>query len=127
MASFCALCAIAAFGLWLAVLNAPAPGDISLALSRHPSAYTLSLGHMEDLTIPALAYLRVPLLLAAVAFLIGAIGNFTFARNSKSFLATALMMVIFYQAARSPLFRSTRFSARSHSPKPCWALQPASW
>jgi len=47
-----ALCAIAGlavivwFGIFLAVRHLPAPGDISQALSRHPSAYQLSLGHL---------------------------------------------------------------------------------
>ncbi len=103
LATISAICAIAALGLWFAVRHTPAPGDISLALSRHPAAYTLSLGHMEDLTIPALAYLRVPLFLAALAFLIGAVGNFAASRRSKPFFATALMMVVFYQAARLAL------------------------
>jgi 4-amino-4-deoxy-L-arabinose transferase-like glycosyltransferase len=96
------LCAAAAFGIWFAVRNLPTPGDISVALSRNPSAYTLSLGHMEDLTLPAFAYLRVPLLLAALAFLIGALGCFLWKRR-KSFLLTALMMVVFFQAARLAL------------------------
>jgi len=43
------------------------PGDISIALSAHPGAYTLSLGHMQDLTIRSFAYLRLPLGVAAVA------------------------------------------------------------
>ena len=96
------LCATTAFGIWFAVRNLPTPGDISVALSRNPSAYTLSLGHMEDLTLPAFAYLRVPLLLAALAFLIGALGCFLWKRR-KSFLLTALMMVVFFQAARLAL------------------------
>ncbi len=58
------------------VRNLPAPGDISSAFSSNPSAYTLSLGHMEDLTIESFAYLKLPLAVAAVAFLIGAIGTF---------------------------------------------------
>ena len=58
-----------------AVRGVPAPGDISQALSHNPRAYTLSLGHMEDLTLASFAYLRLPLAVAAVAFLIGAIGN----------------------------------------------------
>ena len=82
--------------------NLPTPGDISAALSAHPGAYTLSLGHMEDLTIASFAYLRLPLLLAAVAFLVGAVGTFRFAGRS-AFLAIALMMVLFFQAARIAL------------------------
>ena len=32
------------------VWNTPAPGDISAALTQNPEVYTLSLGHMRDLT-----------------------------------------------------------------------------
>jgi 4-amino-4-deoxy-L-arabinose transferase-like glycosyltransferase len=46
------------------VWNLPAPGDISRALTQHPELYTLSLGHMGDLTLASFAYLRTPLLLA---------------------------------------------------------------
>ncbi len=97
-----AICAVAAFGIWFSVRHLPAPGDISAALSRNPSAYTLSLGHMEDLTLPAFAYLRIPLLVAAAAFLLGALGNL-FYSGTKAFYATALMMILFFQAARLAL------------------------
>ena len=88
--------AMACGGLWLAVRNVPAPGDISGALSQNPGAYTLSLGHMEDLTIKSFAYLRAPLLLAALAFLIGAIGSL----SRRAFFAAAVMCMVFFQAAR---------------------------
>ena len=91
--------ALAAFVLYFRVRNMPAPGDISVALSRHPNAYSLSLGHMEDLTISSLAYLKGPLLLAGLGFLVGALGTIR-ATSRRVFLATALMMVIFFQAAR---------------------------
>ncbi len=39
------------------VWNLPTPGDISSALTAHPEAYTLSLGHMGDLTLQSFAYL----------------------------------------------------------------------
>jgi hypothetical protein len=91
--------ALAAFVLYFHVRNMPAPGDISVALSRHPSAYSLSLGHMEDLTFSSLAYLKGPLLLSGFGFLIGALGTIR-ATSRRAFLATALMMVIFFQAAR---------------------------
>jgi hypothetical protein len=94
-----AAAAIACFGILATVWNLPAPGDISSALSRNPSAYTLSLGHMEDLTISSFAYLRRPLALAGVAFSIGAIGAFLRVRR-QTFLAAALMMVFFFHAAR---------------------------
>ena len=66
--------ALAAIGFILSqVWNLPAPGDISRALTQHPEAYTLSLGHMGDLTMASFAYLRTPLMLAGLGFLVGAI------------------------------------------------------
>ncbi len=97
------LCAgIAAATLVFLTRNIPAPGDISSALSFHPGAYTLSLGHIEDLTLKSFAYLRAPLLVAAIAFLIGAAGTAR-ARGRKAFLAAAVMSVLFFQAARMAL------------------------
>ncbi|HTA52740.1 MAG TPA: glycosyltransferase family 39 protein [Candidatus Acidoferrum sp.] len=94
-----ALCALAVAGLLIAVRGVPTPGDISLALTHHPSAYTLSLGHMQDLTVDSFAYLRLPLAMAGVAFLIGALGAFR-ATAQRAFLAAALMMVLLFQASR---------------------------
>ncbi|HYL86544.1 MAG TPA: glycosyltransferase family 39 protein [Candidatus Angelobacter sp.] len=96
------LAAIVTFGIFLAVRHVPAPGDISQALSQHPSAYTLSLGHMMDLTFDSFAYLRLPLVLASIAFLAGALGTFRWL-GQRAFLAAALMMVVFFHAARLAL------------------------
>ena len=85
--------------LYFLAWDLPAPGDISAALSSNPGAYKLSLGHMEDLTIASFAYLRLPLLVAAAAFLVGAAGTFR-ATGRSAFLATVLMAVLFFQAAR---------------------------
>lgn len=79
-----------------------APGDISQALTSHPSNYTLSLGHMGDLTIRSFAYLRLPLAIAGLAMLIGAIGGWVY-RGRRAVFALAIMMVLFYQAARLAL------------------------
>jgi 4-amino-4-deoxy-L-arabinose transferase-like glycosyltransferase len=94
-----ALAAIACFVLIFLVRNVPTPGDISSALSQHPSAYTLALGHMLDLTLESFAYLRVPLAMAGVAFLIGALGT---VRSStwRAAAAISVMMVLFLHAAR---------------------------
>ncbi len=89
--------------LWFLTRNVPTPGDISDALSRNPGVYTLSLGHMMDLTLPSFAYLRGPLLLASIAFLVGAAGTLWplgRAGSRRAFLATAVMAVLFFQAAR---------------------------
>ena len=84
------------------VRHVPAPGDIASALSSNPYAYTMALGHMSDLTINSFAYLRAPLIVASVAFLIGALGMFRPA-GQRAFLATALMMVLFFHAAHMAL------------------------
>ena len=97
-----ALAAITAIAIVFAVRNLPTPGDISSALSQHPSAYTLSLGHMLDLTLDSFAYLRWPLCLAGAAFLVGAAGNLRWS-GMRAFLASGLMMVLFFHAARLAL------------------------
>jgi len=84
------------------VWNRPAPGDISQALTSNPDVYTLSLGHITDLTIAAFAYLRLPLAVAGIAFLAGAIGAWRF-EGRAAFLSLALMMAIFFHAARLAL------------------------
>ena len=95
----CAIAAIIAIGILVSVRHVPTPGDISQALTSNPAAYKLSLGHMEDLTLKSFAYLRLPLAVAAVAFLIGAIG--TLRTKAKGvFVTIALMMVVFFHAAR---------------------------
>jgi hypothetical protein len=54
---------------------------------------------MMDLTFDSFAYLRLPLAVAAIALLGGAIATFRWL-DLRSFLAAALMMVVFYHAAR---------------------------
>jgi hypothetical protein len=104
--------AVTGIAILILVRHVPTPADISVALGYHPEAYTLSLGHMEDLTLGSFAYLRLPLALAVVAFLIGAAGNFWW-KGQRAFLATAFMMVVFFHAARLAMvafdpFLSTR-------------------
>lgn len=81
------------------VRNIPTPGDISAALSQRLQFYTLALSHMEDLNLRSFAYLRVPLALAGVGFLIAVIGTLR-APAARAFLAAAAMMLIFFHAAR---------------------------
>ena len=96
------VCALAATAILVYVRHVPTPGDISSALTQHPEVYTLSLGHMEDLTLDSFAYLRLPLAVAAIAFVVGVIGTLR-ARGQRAFLAMALMMVLFFHAARLAL------------------------
>jgi hypothetical protein len=97
-----ALCALCIGLLLYLVRGAPAPGDISRALHQHPEAYTLSLGHMGDLTIQSFAYLRVPLVIAGLAFLVGTSACWS-GRRRHVYLAIAVMMVLFIHASRMAL------------------------
>ena len=99
IAAIAGLAALALIAILVLVWNTPAPGDISTALSQRPGTYTLSLSHMEDLTLASFAYLRLPLAVAAIAFLAGALGTLR-STGRRAFLAAALMMVLFFQAAR---------------------------
>jgi len=96
------LAAVACFALLFVVRGLPSPGDISTALVQNPSAYKLSMGHIGDLTIPSFAYLRLPLFVAGVAFLVGAVGTVK-ATRQRAFLAAAFMAVLFLHAARLAL------------------------
>src|SRR5262249_9390476 len=78
---------------------------ISSALVQHPELYTLSLGHMGDLTLQSFAYLRLPLALAGIAVLIGTLGITFRNRKRHPFFAVALMMLIFFHAARIAMIR----------------------
>jgi 4-amino-4-deoxy-L-arabinose transferase-like glycosyltransferase len=96
------LASLVVFSILFYVRNIPASGDISKALTSHPAVYSLALGHIEDLTLYSFAYLRLPLLVAGIAFIVGAVGTFR-ATGQRAFLASALMMVIFFHAARLAL------------------------
>jgi hypothetical protein len=84
----------------------PEPGNIAGALTRHSDLYTLSLGHMRDLTLRAFAYLKAPLGLAAFAFGAGALGVFASRSNlRRTVLVVAASMIVFSHAARMALVR----------------------
>jgi 4-amino-4-deoxy-L-arabinose transferase-like glycosyltransferase len=115
--------AVAICGIMVIVRNLPTPGDISSALTQNPNAYTLSMGHMQDLTFHSFAYLRLPLLIAGIAFAIGAIGAWRL-RGERALLAIVVMMTVFFQAARLALvvfdpYLSTHAIAKvlNHSPE----------
>ena len=91
--------------LWM-VRGVPTPGDIAAALNQRAdvSVYTLSLGHMSDLTLRAFAYLRLPLAVAGIAFAIGAAGAWLAARRGTiPAAALTAMMILFFHAARLAL------------------------
>jgi hypothetical protein len=102
LAGIAGLAALACGALLVVVRNVPTPGDISAALATHPNSYKLSMGHIGDLTFASFAYLRLPLAVAMIAFLIGALGSMRLT-GQRAFLSAALMMVIFFHAARLAL------------------------
>jgi 4-amino-4-deoxy-L-arabinose transferase-like glycosyltransferase len=96
----CTLAAGAIIFILSRVWRMPSPGDISKALTQNPAAsYTLSLGHMGDLTLQSFAYLRTPLILALLAFLLG-VSGLVFFKAMLRVLALASMMLLFFHAAR---------------------------
>jgi len=102
IATIATLAAVAiGFILWN-VRGLAAPGDISAALNSNPDVYTLSLGHMTDLTMRAFAYLRLPLAVAGIAFAVGAVGAWR-ARRYVPLAALVAMLVLFFHAARLAL------------------------
>jgi hypothetical protein len=98
LAAIAAVAAVVVVLILTQVWNLPAPGDISRALLSHPEEYTLSLGHMGDLTLASFAYLRAPLMLAGVALALGAVLT---ARGK--IVGAVVMMVLFLHAARMAL------------------------
>jgi 4-amino-4-deoxy-L-arabinose transferase-like glycosyltransferase len=97
-----AMGAVAAAVILFQVWGVATPGDIASALAQNPELYTLSLGHIYDLTQTSFAYLRMPLAMAGVAFLLGALALWRL-QGHRAWLAMALMMVVFLQAANRAL------------------------
>ena len=92
--------------LLVLVWRLPAVGNISGALTQHPELYTLSMGHIRDLTLNAFAYLKLPLSVAALAFGGIAIGTAKWRSESRRLVfVVAVGMIIFFQAARIALVR----------------------
>lgn len=93
---------LAIAGILFAVRGIDTPGDIASALHQSPEFYTMSFGHIRDLTIQAFAYLRGPLTMAGIAALAGVAGIFVL-KPERSVLAMALMMTLFFHATRGAL------------------------
>jgi 4-amino-4-deoxy-L-arabinose transferase-like glycosyltransferase len=103
LASVLGLC-LAAIGFLIGyTAKIPTPGDISSALTQNPDLYTLSLGHMGDLTLQSFAYLRLPLIVAGCGLLIVVIGLVRVRRTGTTVAVLTVMMLVFLQAARLAL------------------------
>ncbi len=101
-----AMLSAALFCVLIGVRNTLGKGDISQALNQHPAMYTLSLGHMGDLTLQSFAYLKLPLVIAALAFALCAVGLAVFRKKTYQIvLVLAASMILFFQASRLALVR----------------------
>jgi hypothetical protein len=78
-------------------------GDITSSLTYNPDVYTLSLGHMRDLTLMSFAWLRGPLLAAGLALAAGTLAAWSLRRRAAAPLCLAAMMVVLIHAARGAM------------------------
>ena len=85
----------------------PAPGvDLSSLLSQNPGDYALSLGHFLDLSTRAMSAFRLPLILTAIALVVGTLANLILRfvdRVRMGNYALFAMMVVFLIAAHMAL------------------------
>ncbi|MDP9338900.1 MAG: glycosyltransferase family 39 protein [Acidobacteriota bacterium] len=87
-------------GIILASPPMPPGVDFADLLKPHPGMYTLSLGHVFDLTLVAMTALRLPLALTGCSLLLGTALNWWFRRRSSStkanFALAAMMVVLLF-------------------------------
>ncbi len=100
--------AILAYGLWES-RHLPYVADIgTLMAHRDVGGYTLSMSHFFDLTGPSFAALRLPAVVAAIAFLLGPLAAWRLRRRGHSLESTvtvALTMAVILIAAHIALVR----------------------
>ncbi len=120
--SVCGLAALGAIAILVAVWQIPIDGDIFSSLEQEPDAYTLSLGHFQDLTLQTFAHLRGPLSVAAVAFTIAALGGLLLpCRRAAASLAIgslALVHSAHWAMAGFDPYLSSRFMADAYARNP---------
>lgn len=97
-----------AITVFFAVTAPPAPpnADIIDLLTSNPDLYTLSLGHLFDLTAQSMSLFRLPLALTGIAFLGGTASSWWFRRRqnvTSAHIALAAMMVVFLFAVHLAL------------------------
>jgi 4-amino-4-deoxy-L-arabinose transferase-like glycosyltransferase len=100
--------AVFAVTIFLAMAAPPAaPGtDITDLLNANPDMYTLSLGHLFDLTTKSMGLFRLPLALTGIAFLGGTLASWWW-RGRRAAIAANLalsgMMIVFLYAVHLAL------------------------
>ena len=97
-----------AITIFFAVTAPPAPpnADIVDLLTSNPDLYTLSLGHLFDLTAQSMSLFRLPLALTGIAFLGGTAFSWWFRRRqdvTSANIALAAMMAVFLFAVHLAL------------------------
>jgi 4-amino-4-deoxy-L-arabinose transferase-like glycosyltransferase len=87
--------------------QAPTPGvDLSTLLTQNPGDYALSLGHFLDLSTRAMSAFRLPLILTAIALVVGTLANLILRFTNRVRMgnyALVAMMVVFLVAAHLAL------------------------
>ena len=103
-----AFAAVLVAGLWSS-RNLPFVPDIGSVLSEtHGDDYTLSMGHVLDLTGQSFAALRLPAILAVIALLVGSLVELGLRWRKRHYAATwalAVSMALFLVAAHVALVR----------------------
>ncbi len=94
----------------LGLTSSPArPGtDLATVLSSNPAQYTLALGHLHDLTAPAMSFFRAPLLCVALGLvIIGPVVWWLLRRgqHTRAYLAMAAGMTVVLLCVHSGLER----------------------
>ena len=120
-------------GLWSA-RHLPFVADIgSLLAHRGVGDYTLSMSHFFDLTGPSFAALRLPALLASVAFAVGPAVAWRWRRLHRDLAATLTLVLtstVFLVAAHvalarfAPMLSSAAFAARIRQLQQSRAIEP---
>ncbi len=98
--------ALAAWGLLWFSQRVPPQSQLADLLTRNPSEYALSFGHIFDLTLRAMGMFRPELLLIGAAFLFGTMASWRMRRRNRAAAANAalaLMMFIALQCVHSAL------------------------
>jgi 4-amino-4-deoxy-L-arabinose transferase-like glycosyltransferase len=122
-----------AYGLWTS-RNLPFVPDIGdLLAHRGVGDYTLSMSHLFDLTGPSFAALRLPAILAALAFLLGPAAAWILRRQRRHLAATstiALTSAVFLIAAHiafarfAPMLSSQSFAATIQNLEATHSISP---
>jgi 4-amino-4-deoxy-L-arabinose transferase-like glycosyltransferase len=98
--------ALTAWGLLWFSQRVPLQSELADLLTRNPSEYALSFGHIFDLTPRAMGMFRPELLLIGVAFLGGTLASWRLRRRNRAGAANAamaLMMLVSLQCVHAAL------------------------